>query len=263
MKASQPSRREGPQSVGRVIAILEYLAENKEGASLAELAAFANAPKTSLVGLLGALTQEGCLRRDDAGKYLLADRIHELSSRVRSGQDLASVAKPFLRQLMLGSGETVVLGVVTEDADMVAYVDKVESDNPVRYTIPLQERREMYCSAMGKALLAFAPAEQLARVLAPRSLRAFTSRTITSPERLREELETIRRTGIARTFSERVEGVSGLASPVFGPNDQAVAAILVAGPSDRMLMHQSLIEQRLLQAAASVTHALGGTRHYS
>lgn len=263
MNASHPIRREGPQSVGRVIAILEYLAENKDGASLAELAAFAKAPKTSLVGLLGALMQEDCLRRDDAGKYLLAERIHELAARVKSGQDLVSVAKPFLRELMLGSGETVVLGIVADDADMVAYVDKVESDNPVRYTIPLQERREMHCSAMGKALLAFAPPEQLARVLAPRSLRVFTSRTITSPEKLREELEAVRLTGIARTVSERVEGVSGLASPVFGPNDQAVAAILVAGPSDRMLAHQSLIERKLLQTAASVTHALGGTRHYS
>jgi IclR family acetate operon transcriptional repressor len=187
-------RREGPQSVGRVIAILEYLAENKEGVSLAELATFAQAPKTSLVGLLAALVQEECLRRNDAGKYVLAERIYGLASRVRSGQELVTLARPFIRELMLGTGETVVLGVVADDADMVTYVDKVESDNPVRYTITVGERREMYCTSMGKALLAYAGPEQLRRVLAPRALRAFTMTTITSPETLQEELEEILRT---------------------------------------------------------------------
>ena len=255
-------RREGPQSVGRVISILEHLAENKEGASLAELAAFVQAPKTSLVGLLGGLVQEECLRKSDAGKYVLAERIHGLASRIRSGQEWMALARPFIRELMLGTGETVVLGIMAEGADMVTYVDKVESDNPVRYTVTVGERREMYCTAMGKALLAYAPQEQLRRVLAPRALRAFTATTVTSPEKLSEELDEIRRVGIARTYSERVEGASGLASPVFGPGDAVVAAVLVAGPSQRMLNHQRMIERKLLQAVNGITRSLGGVVRY-
>ena len=258
MATDNQTRREGPQSVGRVIAILEYLAEKKDGASLAELAVFAQAPKTSLVGLLGALVQEECLSKNDAGKYVFAKRIFGLAARIRTGQELVTLARPFMRELMLGTGETVVLGVVADDADMVTYVDKVESDNPVRYTITVGERREMYCTAMGKALLAYAPLEQLRRVLSSRSLRPFTATTVTSADKLREELEEIRRIGIARTYSERVEGASGLASPVFGPNNEVVAAILVAGPSQRMLSHQRMIERKLVQAASALTLSVGG-----
>lgn len=258
MSIRESSPREGPQSVGRVIAILECVASGREGTSLAELVAHTQAPKTSLVGLLTALVQEGCLRRDASGRYLLADRIHGLAARIGGRQELAGLARPFLRELMLQTGETVVLGVPAGDDDVVVYIDKVESDNPVRYTITVGERREMFCTAMGKALLAYAPADQLRRVLSPRSLRRFTPSTIVSAATLRDELDDIRANGIARTRNERVEGASGLAATVFGPEGEAVAAILVAGPSQRMLAHQRSIERRLAEAARSVTLSLGG-----
>lgn len=256
--ASPP--REGPQSVGRVLAILEHVAKQKEGATLTELALGANAPKTSLVGLIQALVKEGALQREPSGRYTLGERVHALASRVSPGQELTTLARPFLQELVLATGETAVLGVTTDD-DMAVYIDKVETDRSVRYTVNVGARREMYCTAMGKALLAYAPSDQVRRVLAPRALKRFTAATIVSPDALREELAAIRHDGMARTRGERVEGASGFAAPIFGPDNTVVAAILVAGPSGRVIDHEAAIERHLRQATRAITVALGGTPH--
>jgi IclR family acetate operon transcriptional repressor len=257
-RSSTQAPRSGPQSVGRVLAILEHVAQHKDGATLTALAAHANAPKTSLVGLIQALVQEGALTRADSGQYQLGDRMRALAQRVAPGQELTALARPFLEELVLATGETVVLGIPGED-DMAVYIDKVETDSPVRYTIHVGARRELYCSAMGKALLAYAPADQLRRVLAPGALKRFTDSTVVSPQALRKQIAAIRRDGVARTRDERVEGASGFAAPIFGPDQTAVAAILVAGPSGRVRTHAAAIERHLRQATRAITLALGGS----
>ena len=79
MSNSLPDARGGPQSVGRILAILESLTTARGGATLSELAVNTGAPKTSLVGLLAGLTAEGCLRREATGRYVLGPRFLSLA----------------------------------------------------------------------------------------------------------------------------------------------------------------------------------------
>jgi len=249
----------GPQSVGRVIAILEMLAAQHEGATLTELATFVEAPRSSLVGLLNALVRERCLRREAHGRYVLGERIHEFVALAAGGQELAELAQPVLRDLVAATGETAVLGALADDADRVVYLARVESDNPVRYTVKVGERRELHCTATGKALLAFGDPAFARRILAKRSLQRFTATTITSPSDLGDELAQIRREGLARTNAERVTGASGIAVPVFGSDEHAIAALLVAGPSERMAASATLIERELAAASGKLSRMLGGS----
>lgn len=251
----------GPQSVGRVISILERLAAQRDGATLTELASFTDAPKTSLVGLLNAMVAERCLRREPTGRYVLGERVYAFVAQAGEGQDLSKLAQPVLRDLVDATGETAVLGVVADDADLVVYIDKVESDNPVRYTVKVGERREMHCTAMGKVLLAYSDPDRIRRMSSARALKRFTSTTITSPSRFRAELDRIRDEGIARTSGERVAGANGFAAPVFGPDGRAIAALLVAGPSNRVQVNQALIEHQLIEGARRLSLALGGRAH--
>ncbi len=246
----------GPQSVGRILAILDLVAANRDGATLTELAAYANAPKTSLVGLVKALVEEKALRREASGRYVFDERIYSFAARVSPGLDLVRVARPFLTRLMLATGETVVLGTPARDADLVVYIDKVETESPVRYTVNVGERREMYCTSMGKAILAHSPKAQIDRVLSPANLMRFTHTTITSPDELRKQLADIRAEGIARTHGERVEGADGMAAPLLDVHGGIIAAVLIAGPSSRVAAHRSRMERELLETIKELQQAV-------
>ena len=223
--------RAGPQSVGRIFAILDAIAGLRGGATLSELARIARAPKTSLVGLLAGLTQEGCLLRDAGGRYTLGPRVHALASRTMQGKDIIAQARPVLQRLVEETGETAVIGALAPDADLAVYLDKVESPNPIRYAVTVGERRELYCTAMGKVLLGHFPPARLREYLRTTPRERWTSTTLTSATDLLAEAARIRREGIARTSGERVAGASALAAPVFGQDGSVAAVLLVAGPS--------------------------------
>ena len=250
--------RTGPQSVGRVFSILESLAGARSGATLTELALKARAPKTSLVGLLAGLAAEGCVERDGDGRYRLGPRFLSLAMQAVSGRDTIELARPFLAGLVEATGETAVLGVLAPDADLAIYLDHIESANPIRYAVTIGERRELHCTAIGKMLLAHFDDDHLARYFKAAPPKRFTASTVTSRAGLLAEISAIRRDGIARTSDERVIGASGIAAPVYGPDGSLVAALLIAGPSERMRTNARRNEAVLLRAAAECTALHGG-----
>ena len=258
VRAARP-RRAGPQSVGRIFRILDTIAGTRVGATLSELARITVSPKTSLVGLLAGLTAEGCLLRDGAGRYFLGPRIHSLAMRAMAGRELVARARPVLAALVEATGETAVLGGLTENADLAIYLDKVDSPNSIRYAVAVGERRDLYCTAMGKALLAHFEPARVKQYLRSTTREKFTSTTITGASALLAELARVRRDGIAQTSGERVNGASGLAAPVFAADGKVVAAVLIAGPSGRMRANAKNNERALRRAAAECTQLAGGT----
>ena len=250
--------RNGPQSVGRVVSILEALSGVRDSATLSELAVEVGAPKTSLVGLLGGLTAERCLERDAAGHYRLGPRFISLAMRVASGRELIMLARPIMTDMVEATGETAVLGALAPDQDAAIYLDKVESTNPIRYAVTAGERRELYCTGIGKVLLAHMDPARLQIFLKSTARRRFTPTTITGARALRAELSGVRQEGIARTRDERIAGASGIAAPVFGSDGSVVAALLIAGPSERMQAHAERNERILRRAAAECSHLVGG-----
>lgn len=256
--APRPAPRAGPQSVGRVFAILDAVAGARAGVPLAELARLASSPKTSLVGLLAGLVAERCLVRDEAGRYALGPRVHALATRALAGRELPELLRPVLTALSAATGETAVLGALAPDADLAVYLDRVESSSSIRYAVAVGERRDLYCTAMGKALLAHFDAQRLKRYMKQVPRQRYTATTITGAAELTAELGRVRREGIARSDGERVEDASALAAPVFGDGGAVVAALLVAGPSERMRANAANNERCLRQAAAEASRLIGG-----
>lgn len=248
----------GPQSIGRVFAVLDHLVAHRDGATLTELAAVAQAPKTSLVGLLKAMVVQGYISREHGARYLLGSRFLELALRAGAGRKLVDVAHPFLERLMSATGETAVLGTLSAQADLAVYVDRVESPNPIRYAVTVGERRELYCTALGKVLLAWMPRGGLETYLASHRLQRFTDTTITTAAGLQKELRHIRAEGLARTLGERFREANGVAAPIFLADGTVGAALLVAGPAQRMHAHRVVNEAAVRRLAAEVTDALRG-----
>jgi DNA-binding IclR family transcriptional regulator len=252
-----------PQSVDRIFAVIDYLALAPRGDSLAGIARAAAAPKTSMVGLLAGMVRAGYLARDAAGTYTLGARMFGLAVRVAARADLHVFARPILAELVEATGETALLGAMAPDAELAMYLDKVESPNPVRYTVATGERRELYASAMGKLLLAYLPEPRRDRYLKAEKLKAFTANTITSVRELRAELASIREQGVARTHAERVAGASALAAPVFGADGAFLVGLGVAGPSDRIRAQRPAMERALKDAARRLTALAAGLKPIS
>jgi len=244
--------------VNRMLLALEALAGVRDGATLSELAQAADAPKTSLVDLLAGLTTLDCLVRDETGRYRLGPRFMSLAMRAVSGRDLVMLTRLVMTELVAATGETVVLGALAPDADVAIYLDRVETDNPIRYAVDVGERRDLYCTAIGKVLLAHFTPERLSIYLEATPRKKLTPATITSARKLQAELSRVHRDGMARTRDEGVMGASGVAAPIVGRDGTVVAALLVAGPTDRMQAQSKRNDRLVMQAAQACTRLVSG-----
>jgi DNA-binding IclR family transcriptional regulator len=151
------------------------------------------------------------------------------------------------------------LGALAPDGNVATYLDKVESSNPIRYAVTVGENRELYCTAVGKSLLAWFDADRMDAYLKSVTRTRFTGTTITGKRELIAEMARIREEGISRSFGERVTDASAIASPVFSADGSVVATVLVAGPEDRMRTNATRNEALLRKAADDCTRLAGGT----
>lgn len=257
-RATAPERGPAPQSVDRIFAVLDHLAAEPAGDTLAGIARRAQAPKTSMVGLLAGMVAGGYVARDGKGQYTLGPSMLTLAMRVAAKADIVTLARPILMQLVSETDETALLGTLAPDGDVSMYIDKVESTNPLRYTVSLGERRELYSSAIGKLLLAYMEKPARERYLRRVRPRAFTANTITSVARLREEVELIARRGISSTNSERIAGASAIAAPVLDAHGQLVVGICLAGPTERVRARHAGLEGAVRESARRLTALLAG-----
>ena len=238
-----------PQSVDRIFAILDALSASTSGIRLSEIARMVDAPKSSIVSLLGGMANTGHVQRGDDGLYRLGPRMYSLAMRVVGSLDLAALARPMLEWLEQQTGETALLGALAPAGDVAIYIDKVESHSPLRYTVSLGQQRDLHSTAIGKLLLAYMPAARLEAYVKNAKLTAFTPATLTTPSSLRKELSAVRARGFASTAGDQVVGASAFAAPVFGFQGEFMAGMVIAGPSERMLANQIHHTSCLLDAA--------------
>ncbi|TNE35811.1 MAG: IclR family transcriptional regulator [Alphaproteobacteria bacterium] len=250
--------RSAPQSVGRIFAILDFLAETESGATLSELAVKANAPKTSLVGLLSGLTEEACLIRDEDGRYFLGPRLISLAMRATPDKELIATVHPVLEDLVGQTGETGVLGILAPEDDIASYIDKVESENPIRYAVSVGKRQQLYCSSIGKILMAHMAPQRLENYLENYPREKITRNTLTEVAELRKEIEKVHALGMAATVEEGAYGASGFGAPIFGRNGRVCAAIAIAGPAERLKKNNMANIRLVREAAERCTALIGG-----
>ena len=154
-----------------------------------------------------------------------------LAGQVTHFGDIRATARPALVDLAEASRETVHLAAL--DADEVINIEQISGPHLVRDTNWVGRRTPLHCVANGKALLAWRPAAEIARVLA-RPLARFTERTIIDPAALRAELAVVREYGYAQALGEAEVGLNAVAAPVRDGSGQVVAAVSVSGPAYRV-----------------------------
>lgn len=228
------SERLGPRAADRVLEILDLLARRRRGLSLGDISRLLDIPKASLSDLLKPLVARSYIDRDENGHFSIGPATTALARAIVFSGELVDLARPFLEQLVRVTGETVLIASLDEASMVTVYIDKVEPDSPIRYTVPIGLRRELHATSVGKVFLAHLPNRRVEQFFARQNLESFTPRTLTDPGALRAELEQVRKTGVAVTEDERTPGASGIAAPIFDVHGRIVAGLSLAGPTSRV-----------------------------
>ncbi|MGH7314563.1 MAG: IclR family transcriptional regulator [Candidatus Rokuibacteriota bacterium] len=256
-RARRPGTNGGHRAANRVVDILEVVAASSDGLPLRDVSARLEAPKSSLLPLLRALTARGYLAQGRAGEYRLGPSVLDLGATAPVQRELVEVARPAAVDLMRRTGETVFLGTLSSDRTSIVYVDKVESDHVIRYAGGVGDRRPLHATSSGKAILAFLPAEEREEILKSLSLARHTERTVTSLPALRASLEEIRRAGVCVTADELVPGASGIAAPVFDRYGRVAGACAIGGPTERVRPRLPALATEVTATAQALSARLG------
>ena len=251
------NRDAGPRALGRALEVLEALARRRDGATLSGLSQRLGSPKSSLLYLLRPMTRLGYLVRSPDGRYRLGPSAFTLAMAALSNRELPELARPFLAELVDKSGETALIATMAADAPVAVYIDKVESRNPIRYTVSIGDRRPLYCSAIGKLLLAYLPLARRQEYLKTTRLKAFTPQTPVTRAALRRALDEIRSTGLSVSVDEIAHGSAGIAAPVFDRYGQVLAGLVLGAPSQRVLAEQPRLAALVIESARGLSRVMG------
>jgi DNA-binding IclR family transcriptional regulator len=147
--------------------------------------------------------------------------------------NFSKLVRPYLEELAARTKESVYIGVLDREAQVITYVDAIDSGHSIRFAITVGANRPLYCTAAGRLLLAFADSEFQENYLRTVKLVRQTEYTVTDKKELRKKLDEIQRTGLATSVSEMFPGSAALAAPIYGSEGKVVAAIAVGAPADR------------------------------
>ncbi len=219
-------------STDRCLAILELLSEHPQGLTLSEIHRLLGVSKNMAFRVLTDMAAREFVYRDAGKTYFLGSKLLELAAPRISGRNLTDEAGPIVRAVRDDCGESVGLLVPSGGEAVLIYFQPAL--HPMRLIFDLGFRIALYCNAPGKVFLAFGdPAERRQR-LKLQSFERRTDRTVTSPDRLEAELEQARRDGYTVDRGEDIEGAHCVAAPVFDRDEHLVAALVIAGPSQRL-----------------------------
>lgn len=220
----------GPETVlGKTMQVLLAFTVEDTVLGFADLQRRTDLPKATLHRLLGDLVGARLLERVE-GRYRLSRLVFELGMRASVERTLLEVAIPFLEELYERTHETIHLGV--REGHEVVYVAKMGGHRQATTPSTLGGRMPLHATAIGKALLAWAPVELQDELLAGR-LRRCAPRTIVNRAVLRQQLHEVVEQGVAFEHEESAVGIVCVAAPVLGADDEALAAISVTGPVGR------------------------------
>jgi DNA-binding IclR family transcriptional regulator len=249
-RTGQPAVRH-VAAVERAFTVLDALADGGE-LGTNEIARRTGINASTVSRLLATLASARFVEHvPETGRYRLSLRLIELGNAVLGRLDLRALAHPHLQALVRETGETATLSAPGEH-DAVT-VDFAHSSSVVQSVAQLGRPSVGHATAVGKVMLAFGEVE-----LPAPPFTSFTPRTITTLERLVEELAQVRRRGLAEAREEREEGLAAVAAPVRGSKGELVGIIGVQGPASRFDSRAArAAATSLVEHAAAVSIALG------
>jgi IclR family acetate operon transcriptional repressor len=236
-------------SVVRALSLLEALAGHPDGLGVNELARRIGVNASTASRLLATLEEGRMIERTAAGPYRLGMGIVALAEGVLARLDVRELARPVLRRLADGTGETATLSIPAQTEAVT--LDFVPGAASVVSVARVGRPSSAHATAVGKVVLAHGGEAA--------ELVAFTPRTIVDPAALAAEVALVRERGWAEAVGEREPDLNAVAAPVLGRGGALAAVLGVQGPSARLTARRrrSALEL-LLEEAGALGRSLGG-----
>jgi IclR family KDG regulon transcriptional repressor len=225
------------KSLQKALDILELFWKHHEELSLSEMAALSHHNKTTIFRVVSTLLQRGYLKQEKKrGKYSLGNVFLEFSGIVKGNVEIRDLAIPYLVELSRFVKESVLIAiwdgknsVFTETFHETGYSSGILKVIPEEGTsIPL------YCTCVGKIILAYMSEEECAKYFKSITLEKRTPNSIIDLSILKTQFPEIRSENIAYDDEEYVHGVRGVASGIRDRHNNIVGAICIIGPSVRL-----------------------------
>jgi len=234
------------RTVDRALDILLCFNRNEPTLTLSQIAQRVRLPKSTVHRLLATLERKGFLRRiEEDGSYRLGWKLLELGFSVLEQTDLPRQVVPYMQRLVSEYRETVDFGIL--DGNTVLYLQVIESPQRVKISSAPGQRLPLFCTATGKAFLAFLPDAQVKEILRT-GRRKYTEYTTTDIPTILEQLRVTRERGFAVSEQEYEIGINAVAAPILDVNRYPVAVMAIVGPTYRMTPERMLELGAVLRA---------------
>ena len=244
--------------LGRAVRLLELIAESGPY-RFSEIQEHTELPKATLHRLLNELGDERLVSFDEkTNLYRAGFRVLELANHVWTRSDIRTLAHDQLVGLSVLTNETVQLAVHADT--QVVVIDHVESQESVRLSISVGTQVPVYCTGVGKVMLAWCNEQQQESILSRVSFTRFTAKTITDVSALKRELVQVSKRGYAIDAEEHFAGSGCIAAPVVDHSGRAVAGISITAPTFRAPVEKlQQWKEPLIAAAAIISGRLAPT----
>lgn len=257
MENEQEIQKNPIQVSERIFNTIECLAQN--GAmGLQELSLELGLNKSTVHRILNSLICMDYVRQDtESSKYSLSFKICGLSNQILARNSMIDIARPFIKELSAASGETVHL--VQIDGINATYIDKVEaSQNSIRMISMVGKSIPLYCSGVGKAMLADMPNEKIESIWKRSAIHPLTEHTVTTYVDFVKLIDETRQLGYAMDNEENELGVRCIAVALKGYNGKSTHAISISAPKDRMSDERILVlKDMILKTKHQIEHEIG------
>jgi IclR family KDG regulon transcriptional repressor len=245
------------QAVVNAFGMLELFDENHTQYTSQEIADLLNISSSSGWRLVQTLEHIGYLKKQEDDRYSLGLKGLTLAKVILNSLDVRRVALPHVKELAEDLRLNVSLGILGDRE--VIYVLRIPSPEVPDTYFHVGRREPLYCTGLGKVLLAFQTKEKQDSIIAELEMTKLTENTITDKEELKEHLQEVFKNGYAFDREEHIENTSCLAMPIWNSLGKVEASISI---SDRKLFKKQNINleehlERLSLAADKISHSLG------
>ena len=170
----------------------------------------------------------------------------------REGEGLLGVHDLLLGEDVGHAAVAAACNVGILDGDSVLYLDRVESNFPLRAELHPGSRVPVHCTGLGKLFLAYLPPRTRKRLLDRIELKTFTERTLTSPDAIEEDCAETRQRGYSVNNQEYHDGIISVAVPVYSDADNVIAGLAIHAPAARMSVEDAVKHVPLLNEYAAM-----------
>lgn len=233
--------------VMKALQVLDYVARQGHDVTLTETVQELGLPKTTVFRYLQTLSAAEFLEHDlQRDRYGVGRKFRSLARVDQELQGLRDIAQPEMRTLMETFHETVNLAVLSENE--VVYIDMLEPGRPLRANARIGHRHPAHSTSLGKAMMAFLPdADALAL---SGELPQRTINTLTDADKLRRQVDDVRRRGYAIEVGENEDGLMCIGVPILDRTGYPVAAMSLSAPERRMKPELTMVAADALKGAA-------------